>query len=120
MNHPKIKPSVEIDWLIVSLKPFLTVIVKHNRNMSCTDSLPLPNITTWKSLLSFIPHIRAIDAMNIFTDDPDLLNYGAGGSPSQPSPDFLSKDREIRTPFCSIVQKLTSLFPCSNCCMKHF
>ena len=113
MNHPEIKPSVDIDWLIVCLKPFLAVIAKHNRNMSCSDSSRLPNITTWKSLLSFIPQIRAIDVMNIFTDDPNFLNYGAGGSPCPPGPDYSFRrqgDKDSKLLYCSKLDNFVPLF----------
>ena len=79
--------------------------------MSCTKSLQ--NITAWKSLLSFVPHIRAIDAMNIFTDDLDFLNYGARGAPLQPSHDLSLQrqgDKDSILLYCSEVDKFDPLF----------
>ena len=110
MNHPKIKPSLHIGWLIATFRPFLAEIVKHNSNMSCTKSSQ--NFTIWKSLLSFVPHIRAIDAMNIFTDDPDLLNFGARGAPLQPSRDLSFQrqgDKDSILHYCSEVDKFVPL-----------
>lgn len=86
MNKFVSQQAMQIDWLNASLDSFLTQVEKHQKSMSCIQSLP--QIINWKSVMSFVPAIPAINTMNIFSDKHDLLDFCSRYMPFEMSNDY--------------------------------